>query len=48
MTLTSSRGQAVDETVVLPHRPAMLPQLDASRNEIWSVLFRVADLAGGG
>jgi hypothetical protein len=28
-------------------KPAKLPQLDARRNEIWRILFRIADLAGG-
>jgi len=28
-------------------KPAKLPELDARRNEIWRVLFRIADLAGG-
>jgi Protein of unknown function (DUF3631) len=28
-------------------KPAKLPELDARRNEIWRILFRVADLAGG-
>jgi hypothetical protein len=28
-------------------KPAKLPELDARRNEIWRILFRIADLAGG-
>ncbi len=28
-------------------KPEKLPELDARRNEIWRVLFRIADLAGG-
>jgi 5S rRNA maturation endonuclease (ribonuclease M5) len=28
-------------------KPAKLPQLDARRNQIWRILFRIADLAGG-
>ena len=28
-------------------KPDKLPELDARRNEIWRILFRVADLAGG-
>jgi len=28
-------------------KPVKLPELDSRRNEIWRVLFRVADLAGG-
>jgi Protein of unknown function (DUF3631) len=27
-------------------KPAKLPELDARRNEIWRILFRIADLAG--
>ena len=31
-----------------PHlKPAKLPELDARRNEIWRILFRISDLAGG-
>jgi hypothetical protein len=29
------------------HKPTKLPELDARRNQIWSILLRVADLAGG-
>jgi hypothetical protein len=28
-------------------KPPKLPELDARRNEIWRILFRIADLAGG-
>jgi len=28
-------------------KPPKLPGLDARRNEIWRILFRIADLAGG-
>ena len=28
-------------------KQAKLPELDARRNEIWRILFRIADLAGG-
>ena len=28
-------------------KPAKLPELDARRNQIWRILFRIADLAGG-
>jgi Protein of unknown function (DUF3631) len=40
-------GETVQETLRDPElRPAKLPQLDGRRNEIWRILFRIADLAG--
>jgi hypothetical protein len=36
--------EAMKETA---RKPEKLPELDARRNQIWHILFRIADLAGG-
>jgi hypothetical protein len=40
-------AESAEEALRNPElRPAKLPALDARRNEIWRILFRIADLAG--
>jgi hypothetical protein len=39
---------ARDELRRFDLKPAKLPELDARRNQIWRILFRIADLAGDG